>query len=255
MNRSICYRQKLIRNWNTFFSCRHEVADKTGKHGITEARTDRQYAILSLAGSQNLCQTIRIMEVIELFQVRFEDKCTQTASQMGKFTWWHVISIEGSVDDMSWLCMLSHDISLSQNCLNVVEAFLNVTKDHHVQSLKPSKMFKKKHGDFWWNFMNNHDMHNLIERGLSLGRPVKTNFWRCTLSLFSHLIHSQNMSKTKILNLSIDAPRMHLRWENLHDDMLFSHLGLSLQAYDVLISYLIHGPYVKNKILKLCHIV
>ena len=23
----------------------------------------------------------------------------------------------------------------------------------------------EKHGDFWWYFMNNHDVQNLIERG------------------------------------------------------------------------------------------
>ena len=37
-------------------SCEHEVSDKTHKHTLT----DRQYAILSLAGSQNLCQTMRV---------------------------------------------------------------------------------------------------------------------------------------------------------------------------------------------------
>ncbi len=31
----------------------------------------------------------------------------------------------------------------------------------------------------------------------SLGRPIRTKFWRCTLSFLSHLIHGQNKSKTK----------------------------------------------------------
>ena len=35
------------------------MADKTQNHG----RTDRQYAILSLAGSQNLCQTMKQLYV------------------------------------------------------------------------------------------------------------------------------------------------------------------------------------------------
>ncbi len=33
--------------------------------------------------------------------------------------------------------------------------------------------------------------------GWGLGRPIRTKFWRCTLSFLSHLIHGPNMSKTK----------------------------------------------------------
>ncbi len=31
----------------------------------------------------------------------------------------------------------------------------------------------------------------------TLGHPVRTKFWSCTLSLLSHFIHVKNMSKTK----------------------------------------------------------
>ncbi len=39
----------------------YEVVDKTrNTHTHTDLRTHGQYAILSLAGSQNLCQTIKL---------------------------------------------------------------------------------------------------------------------------------------------------------------------------------------------------
>ncbi len=34
----------------------------------------------------------------------------------------------------------------------------------------------------------------------NIGRIIRTNFLRCTLSFLSHLIHGQNMSKTKFKN-------------------------------------------------------
>ena len=56
------YKQQQMTSYHWLHPCQSEVADKILKHGRTDGTTERrthgQYAILSLAGSQNLCQTI-----------------------------------------------------------------------------------------------------------------------------------------------------------------------------------------------------